>query len=187
MKLRTKLAAVFGASVTTLAVFAGTANATTIPGGGGGGNYFEIRNLNSGQCLAVGAGSTANGAGVIQWTCTGGNEQEWEFTDHKVVNGKDWYHVKNLNSGLCLAVPGGNTNPGYQLMQWPCGPWNDHYWYFDGGYYDDWGEYIPTYGDIFNENNQCAAVGASSLTPGAPAVEWGCTGGNEQQWEVLPL
>lgn len=175
-KILGRLAGVFGAGVIALTAFAGTAHATAIPGGGGS-NVYQLSNGNSGQCLAVGASSTANGAGVIQWPCTGGAEQLWSFTDITSINGSLWAHVRNLNSGQCLAVPGGNLNIGYQLMQWPCGPWNDHYWQFDVD---------PTtgYAMLYNLNNQCAAIGASSLTAGAPAVEWTCTGGNEQLWHV---
>jgi hypothetical protein len=32
--------------------------------------------------------------------------------------------IRNVNSGKCVAVPGGTTTPKTQLVQWPCGPFN---------------------------------------------------------------
>ncbi len=42
-----------------------------------GGNNINILNLNSGQCLAVPGSSTTPGTQLVQWTCTGGTEQQW--------------------------------------------------------------------------------------------------------------
>ncbi|MBL1110600.1 RICIN domain-containing protein [Streptomyces sp. 5-8] len=41
------------------------------------GEIVELWNYNSRHCLSVGAGSTAGGAGIIQWPCYGGAEQRW--------------------------------------------------------------------------------------------------------------
>ena len=40
--------------------------------------YYEITNRNSGMSLDVNGGSTANGAGVIQWPYNGGRNQQWQ-------------------------------------------------------------------------------------------------------------
>jgi hypothetical protein len=34
----------------------------------------------SGKCLDVSGKSTADGAGIIQWTCTGATNQQWTRT-----------------------------------------------------------------------------------------------------------
>ncbi|MFF1476656.1 RICIN domain-containing protein [Streptomyces sp. NPDC058301] len=148
------------------------------------GTYYFLKNANSSKCLAVGAASANNGAGVIQWDCTyGATEQYWSLNQlpSKVVNGETYYHVVNSNStavrgtAMCLAVPGGTTAWNTQLMQWPCGDWNDHWWKLVPN---------PAYGgwELKNLNGLCAAVGAGSKVSGAPVIQWGCTAGPEQTW-----
>ncbi|GGP83850.1 RICIN domain-containing protein [Streptomyces melanogenes] len=148
------------------------------------GTYYFLKNANSSKCMAVGAASANNGAGVIQWDCTyGGTEQYWSFNQlpSKVVNGETYYHVVNSNSTavrgtpMCLAVPGGTTAWNTQLMQWPCGDWNDHWWKLVRN--PDQGGWM-----LENLNGLCAAVGASSKVSGAPVIQWDCTRGAEQTW-----
>ncbi|MET9957243.1 RICIN domain-containing protein [Streptomyces sp. NPDC006339] len=38
---------------------------------------YRLKNINSGKCLAIRAGSTDRGADAIQWECNGGAEQYW--------------------------------------------------------------------------------------------------------------
>ncbi|MFI6152706.1 RICIN domain-containing protein [Kitasatospora sp. NPDC051170] len=147
-------------------------------------NYSVLYNFNTNnQCLAVGAGSIDNGAGVIQWNCTNGFEQEWSFDrlPTKTFNGSTWYHVVNLKSTLqrgtpmCLAVPGGTSALNTQLMQWPCGDWNDHWWRKIST------DYANTFA-LENLNGLCIGVGGNSHVPGAPVVQWSCDNGPEQSW-----
>jgi hypothetical protein len=43
----------------------------------GGVNYINLIAKHSGKCMDVTGASTANGAGIQQWTCNGGNQQKW--------------------------------------------------------------------------------------------------------------
>ncbi|MFE6747406.1 RICIN domain-containing protein [Kitasatospora purpeofusca] len=177
-KARAKIVALLVA-VPALVVGAGASTASAA------GNYYFLKSVNSAnECLAVGAGNTNNGAGVIQWDCVAGAaEQYWSLNalPTKVVGGETYYHIVNLHSTavrgtpMCLAVPGGTTAWNTQLMQWPCGDWNDHWWKLvpnpqRGG----WG--------LKNLNGLCAGVGGSSHTSGAAVVQWECTAGAEQTW-----
>ncbi|MFI6038925.1 RICIN domain-containing protein [Streptomyces sp. NPDC051315] len=41
------------------------------------GGYVNVKSRASGECLDVSGASTANGAAVITWTCSGGTNQQW--------------------------------------------------------------------------------------------------------------
>ncbi|WP_329059751.1 arabinofuranosidase catalytic domain-containing protein [Amycolatopsis sp. NBC_01480] len=65
-----------------------------------------------GRCLDITGNSTASGALVELWDCTGGGNQEWQpQPDGSLLNPR---------SGLCLDDPGGNTANGTQLEIWTC-------------------------------------------------------------------
>ncbi|MFF4160664.1 RICIN domain-containing protein [Streptomyces sp. NPDC001678] len=87
--------------------------------------YYRVRNLNSGQCLAVPGASTTAGTQVIQWPCSTWPDHYWgiEYTSRGA-------RLVNWNSKQCLAIPGASTAQGEKVIQWPCGTWPDHYWNF---------------------------------------------------------
>jgi hypothetical protein len=80
----------------------------------------------SNQCLAIGSGSTANGAGAITWACDNGPEQTWVM----VPEGSDGltFEMVNLNSGKCLAIGGAQKNNGAWAIQWTCAGSAEQLW-----------------------------------------------------------
>jgi Ricin-type beta-trefoil lectin domain/Trypsin len=136
-----------------------------------------IANANSHLCLAIGAGSTENGARALQWTCQGGTEQDWRLT--KRPSGA--YEVRNDHSNLCLAIGSNSTTPGSEALQWPCGG--------DTHLEQTW-ELVPgaagTYALRNANSHLCLAMGAASTEVGHIAIQWTCQGGSEQQWKVQP-
>ena len=76
---------------------------------------WEIVNHQSGKALAVGSGSRAPGADVIQWYRNDGREQRWFW---RKVGGFDVF--ENVNSNQCLSVASGSTAPATKLIQWYC-------------------------------------------------------------------
>ncbi|MET9318205.1 RICIN domain-containing protein [Kribbella sp. NPDC003505] len=93
-----------------------------------------ITNAHSGDCLAIPAGSGADGAGVIQWTCAtnpfdgrlGIDDQRWWIWYDWLLRG---YRIMNLKSGKCLAIPNGTTALGVQAIQWSCADDLDQRWW----------------------------------------------------------
>ncbi|MET9318221.1 RICIN domain-containing protein [Kribbella sp. NPDC003505] len=93
-----------------------------------------ITNVHSGDCLAIPAGSHADGAGAIQWTCgtnpfdgsRGIDDQRWYVQSDPVLGG---YRIKNYNSDKCLAIPNGNWTLGIQAIQWTCAADRDQRWW----------------------------------------------------------
>ena len=112
------------------ALIAPAASAVTPPQN----QYFIIHNINSGKCLEVGGWATNNGAGVDQWDCTGGANQQW-FWDGK--------SIRNRNSGKCLEVGGWATNNGAGVDQWDC----------TGGANQQWDQEVLESG-----NGSCASI-----------------------------
>lgn len=85
-----------------------------------GGGWLAIRNTGTPGMLALAVPNARKDAGapVILWTYEKGHyEQQWGLT-HLPGDDLGYYHIKNRNSGLCLAVP--NADPGAKLVQWPC-------------------------------------------------------------------
>ncbi|GGV01633.1 RICIN domain-containing protein [Kitasatospora aureofaciens] len=149
---------------------------TASPAIGFNGVYDHIINDNSGQCLAVPGGSTAQGTGLIQWPCGTWNDHYWSANYQFNAYNFNWYHVVNYNSGQCLAVPGASTTAGTQVIQWPCGTWADHYWAFG----------IDTSNGklhIINYNSgQCLAIPGASTTAGAHVIQWPCGTWPDHYW-----
>ncbi|MEV4054795.1 RICIN domain-containing protein [Amycolatopsis sp. NPDC049688] len=87
---------------------------------------YTVVNQQTGKCLAVDAASTADGAAVVQQTCTDGAAAQ-QFTLRKVTYGgndpRD-YQLVARHSGKCVDVSGVSTTPGAQVIQWTCKPVN---------------------------------------------------------------
>ena len=69
------------------------------------------RNRYDGLCLDVSGASTANGAPVIQWTCSGNANQQWQIgvqVSSSVPEGLI-YTFTNENWGMTLAASGGQA------------------------------------------------------------------------------
>jgi hypothetical protein len=97
--------------------WSGTANerwlATVEPDG-----YYRLASLGSNKCLNVAGGGGADGAAVIQYTCStnGAANERWKFVQTGIG-----YQIIAKSSGKCLNVAGG-TGQGNPLIQYTCAP-----------------------------------------------------------------
>jgi beta-glucanase (GH16 family) len=169
-----------GAQIMRLVIESGGANINHIlvgAGSGGGGTgaiangTYKVLNRNSGKALDVGGVSTADGAGVQQWTYGGGSNQRWTIE----VQSDGAYKITAMHSGKSLAIDGGSTADGARVIQWPYGGQTDQRWKIEsagGGYYR-----------VVNvRSNKCLDVTSASTADGASCVQWPSNGGNNQQW-----
>ena len=100
--------------------------------------YLEIRLETNGSLLTVSGDSTSAGAGVnvhrrvADKSGWAKRSQLWQFIPDNGVN--DVFQgtpgqLRNLNSGLCLNVPGATATELVQLIQWPCEGAANEKWY----------------------------------------------------------
>jgi pectate lyase C len=93
-------------------------------GGGGGGTAFSLVNVNSNKCLDVNGRSTADGALVIQWPCTGSPNQRFTTEDA----GSGWVRLRAQHSNKCIGVAGSSTADGALIEQRTCGSGTNQQW-----------------------------------------------------------
>ena len=80
---------------------------------------YEIVNSRSGECLSIYYGSTAAGAGLVQYTCHGWTDQAWDLVPvQDPVIGYSLM-LKSRLSGMAVDVPGDTIIQGTQFDQWP--------------------------------------------------------------------
>ncbi len=100
-------------------------------------------------------------------------------TDVKAADA-GWWNWRNVGSGKCLGVTGGNMSNGTRIVQWDCNGHDDQYWAAvglgDGSYYE-----------LRNKANssKCLGVDASSGNEGAWLLIWDCNGHTDQLWTVV--
>lgn len=97
------------------ATFVGTIGAATALSTAPAANrVFKIASRVSGKPIGIAGSSTANGAGIVQYTDSGDRDQQWRLADA----GSGFYNIIDVNSGLALDVPSGSTANGTALQQY---------------------------------------------------------------------
>jgi hypothetical protein len=118
----------------------------------------------SGLCLDVVNQSTANGAGVQVWSCSGNANQEWTYdgTNLRVYGTK------------CLDVTNGSTADGTHLQIWDCTPGNANQRWSLVGQTLQW-----------TGHGKCMDLTGGAAVDGTPIQTWGCNAGNKnQEWSL---
>ncbi|WP_306204908.1 ricin-type beta-trefoil lectin domain protein [Actinoplanes sp. RD1] len=128
--------------------------------GGGSSTGSAIRS-DTGKCLDVTDGSTANGNLPQMWTCTSGPNQTWT----RGANGT----VQAL--GKCLDVKDNGTADGSVVQLWDCFGGTNQQWTLTAGR------------DLVNAaSGKCLDIVGNSTADGAKLQIWTCTGGANQKW-----
>ncbi|AUG81786.1 Ricin-type beta-trefoil lectin domain protein [Kitasatospora sp. MMS16-BH015] len=123
----------------------------------------------SGLCLADPSRSTADGTQYRQNTCTGGQEQTFDF--HPVAGATGTYTVVDHSSGKCLDVKGASTADGAVVIQWTCSGGTNQMFTLQtvtalGNSQD--------YQLVAVHSGKCVDVSGVSATPGALVHQWTC-------------
>jgi hypothetical protein len=127
----------------------------------------------SGKCADVVSGSTADGAEIIQYTCNGGGNQQWQIQS----TGGGYHQIMSWSSGKCLDVDGSSTADGAQLIQWPCNGQPNQQWELrDAG-----GGHVQL---VARHSGKCADVTSGSTENSARLKQYECHGGTNQQWSL---
>ncbi len=109
------------------------------------------------KCLDVTAQGTADGTRVQQWTCNGGTNQQWYWTDAGELVG--------VASGKCLDIPAGSKDEGVQAIVWTC----------HGGANQKWTQTLVHHAGVYNLTNVNSGlnldVRGGDPTDGTPVVQ----------------
>ncbi|WP_026925306.1 RICIN domain-containing protein [Glycomyces arizonensis] len=144
-----------------------------VEGAGGGGQVTDIVNRNSGKCVDVVNGSTADGAEIIQYDCHGGANQQWMLQDA----GGGYYQIISQASGKCLDIDGASTSNSARAIQWPCNGQTNQQWEVrDAG-----GGHVEL---VARHSGKCLDVIDSSTANGTRLQQYDCWGGANQQWSL---
>jgi hypothetical protein len=82
------------------------------------------------KCVVVSGASRSSGAPIIQYDCSEDNVDNdlWNAESLGVLEGRQIYQLRNLRSSYCIAVKGGSTVPGAELIQYPCNQTENSQW-----------------------------------------------------------
>ncbi|MGW4058045.1 glycosyl hydrolase family 95 catalytic domain-containing protein [Amycolatopsis sp. NPDC004747] len=135
--------------------------------------YVRLVNRRSGKVLDVTGGGTADGVKVVQWTWSGGANQQWQVRP----NPDGSVRLANRNSGRLLESPAG-AGQGTQLDQAQDTGADNQWWQLAGtgdGYYR-----------LVNvRTGLCADVEGGSTGDGARVLAWAVNTGTNQQWQIV--
>ncbi|MFD0818661.1 RICIN domain-containing protein [Micromonospora zhanjiangensis] len=142
------------------------------PADGVAGKTWTLTAQHSNKLMDVSGVSTADGAQVVQWASTGGNNQKWQAVDA----GGGAVYLKAVHSGKCLDVTGGSTAQGTYLQQSTCNNGNQQK--FTATATGTSGVY--TVKSVLS--GLCVDVNGASTADGARLLQWGCNGNGNQRW-----
>jgi poly(beta-D-mannuronate) lyase len=136
---------------------------------------YIMRAVNSGKCVDVEAGSTADGANVRQWDCDGRASEKWQLHDL----GGEVYEVKSA-AGKCLDVYGASTADGANVIQWTCKQSTNQKW-----------KVISAGSGVYQlqavHSGKCLDVAGGSTLSGANIQQFTCQSVDRQRFKVLSL
>jgi probable HAF family extracellular repeat protein len=133
--------------------------------------YYEIVSRNSDKCLDVSYASTEAAASVIQWTCHGGENQQWRL--ESVSDGV--FRIIARHSGQVLDVYRGLVDDVIPTIQYP--------WH--GGDNQQWTLEPASNGYVFivaRHSGKVLDVEGGSVHDGARVIQYTRHGGANQQW-----
>ncbi|MDC0767966.1 family 43 glycosylhydrolase [Streptomyces sp. HD] len=153
---------------------------TTLPGPSGETaatpTSYTLVNRNSGKCLDVNGGNTADGTDIFQWSCTGGANQKWKVEDL----GDDTNRLVNVATGKVMDTAECSTADGADIRQWS---WLNNKCQRYRLVFTASGDHVR----IVNESTgKVADVADCSTANGADVRQWTWLNNNCQQWRLVP-
>lgn len=169
--------AAVGAVGTTVVVSPSAAQATNVDF-----EYTLNPVHNSGKCLDIQGGSTANGARLVQYACHGGANQRFRFVR---ITGS-FYNIRPVHvSGKCLEVAGASTADRARIVQFACDNGTQQMFRL----LDDSAPDVAGFSSRIraHPSGKCLDVEGGSSANSAPVVQFTCTGGSNQRFFGLGL
>ncbi|WP_165953984.1 RICIN domain-containing protein, partial [Streptomyces sp. 8K308] len=166
------LLAVLLAAVSLVALPASRAHAAEIDTGA----TYALVNRLSGKAMAVSEASTADGAGIVQWSRDDAAWQQWQFVD----SGDGYYRLRSRLSGSVVDVEALSTADGANVIQWPDSDAANQQFRVvdtDGGYVQL----------INRRSGKALEVWERSTADGARISQYTDNDGHNQQWQLVRL
>lgn len=113
--------------------------------------------------------SNAAGAHVQQMTCTGATNQNWVYESM----GDGSYHIKHVDSGLCVDVNGGSTADYANIIVWTCGTQ-------DNQRLTPQENSLGQMGLVAKHSGKCIDTYYAYTTSGVDMIQHPCTGSPQQ-------
>jgi non-reducing end alpha-L-arabinofuranosidase len=133
----------------------------------GGGNPQQTAQIvggQSGRCIEVPNGSTANGIQVQLADCQGIERQRWTYTTGRQLQ---------VYGNKCLDANGQGTGNGTQVIIWDCHGGTNQQWNLNGN------------GTITGvQSGLCLDANGAGTANGTKIILWSCNGGTNQQWSL---
>jgi hypothetical protein len=159
----------------TLDLTTGTWTGTSNPAAG----TYRLTSASSGLLADVSGGATADGSKVIQWSPTGGTNQQWKLAR---VSG-NVYTITGVGSGKPLEDPGSSTATGTQLDVWTANGGANQQWALEAtGSYTSSSD--ASYVLVNLASGLVADVTGASSSTGATIEQWTPNGGSNQTWKL---
>ncbi|WP_254389272.1 family 43 glycosylhydrolase [Streptomyces sp. AC550_RSS872] len=153
---------------------------TTLPGPSGETaatpTAYTLVNRNSGKCLDVNGGNSADGTNIFQWTCTGGASQKWKVEDL----GNDTNRLVNVATGKVMDTAACSAADGADIRQWS---WLNNNCQRYRLVHTASGDHVR----IVNEaTGKVADVANCGTANGTDVRQWTWLNNNCQQWRLVP-
>ncbi|TDC85071.1 glycosyl hydrolase family protein [Micromonospora sp. KC606] len=136
-----------------------------------GDSAVTLTSRHSGKCVDVVSASTADGAEVAQYGCSGGSNQRWEFQSA----GNNYYRVIARHSGKCLDVDAASTANNARVIQWTCNSGQNQQWQVQ----DAGSGYVRL---VARHSGKCLDVPSRSTADGTRLIQYTCGSGQNQQF-----
>jgi GH43 family beta-xylosidase len=138
---------------------------------------YRIVNRNSGKCLEVAGGSSADGANIQQWTCNNGTNQRWRLEDLA----DDTSRLVNVATGKAADVANCGTADGADIRQWA---WLNNNCQRFRLVLSATGGWVR----LVNVNSgRVADVANCGTADGTDVRQWAWLNNNCQQWSLQPV
>ncbi|MET8541527.1 RICIN domain-containing protein [Kitasatospora sp. NPDC004799] len=137
--------------------------------------WYVLVNRSTGQALDDFGYSTNDGAPVVQWSRTGGANQQWKFLDAGDGN----YRLQNRNSGKVLDDYNWSKAEGAELVQWRDLNGTNQQFHLEKS--------SDGYVRLINRfNGKAVEVPIGSKADGGRIAQYHDWNGANQQWQLVP-
>ncbi|MEU4484429.1 family 43 glycosylhydrolase [Streptomyces purpurascens] len=137
---------------------------------------YALVNRNSGKCLDVAGGSSADGTDVFQWSCTGVANQKWRIEDL----GDDTSRLVNVATGKVMDTAECSASDGADIRQWS---WLNNKCQRYRLVFTATGDHVRIVNEV---TGKVADVADCSTANGADVRQWTWLNNNCQQWKLVP-